>query len=193
MVTLLTIFLVLVIFGVAFSFMPVLPGPPFVIAGLMLIPLWPDMVGRVDDLCWWVASSMAILGLVITVLDIASPYLAKLYEGVLGKSSRAAAIGSSVGLFLGVILSFVFACSGVAVPILAALPLPLVLITPFFGAMAGEASVQVSAGESPKARMSRILRSAFVQWLGLLTTLLLKAGYCMIAAPIGVWLILRAW
>ena len=193
MAVLLTIFVILVLMGVGFSFMPVLPGPPFAILGIMLIPLWPELAGRVDDLSWWVAGSLAMLGLVITVVDIASPYLAKLYEGVLGKSSRPAAIGSAVGLFLGVVLSLVSACSGVAIPVLAALPLPLVLVTPFLGAMAGEASVNGPTTESSKARMSRIVRSAFVQWLGLLTTILLKAGYCMLVLPVGVWLIIRMW
>ena len=193
MAVLLTIFVILVLMGVGFSFMPVLPGPPFAILGIMLIPLWPELAGRVDDLTWWVAGSLAMLGLVITVVDIASPYLAKLYEGVLGKSSRPAAIGSAVGLFLGVVLSLVSACSGVAIPILAALPLPLVLVTPFLGAMVGEASVAGPTTESSKARMGRIVRSAFVQWLGLLTTILLKAGYCMLVLPVGVWMILRMW
>jgi uncharacterized protein YqgC (DUF456 family) len=193
MAVLLTIFVILVLMGVGFSFIPVLPGPPFAILGIMLIPLWPELAGRVDDLSWWVAGSLAMLGLVITVVDIASPYLAKLYEGVLGKSSRPAAIGAAVGLFLGVVLSLISACSGVAIPVLAALPLPLVLITPFVGAMAGEASVTGPMAESPKARMGRIVRSAFVQWLGLLTTILLKAGYCMLVLPVGVWMIIRMW
>ena len=193
MALLLGIFVVLVILAVGFSFMPVLPGPPFAITAIMLIPFWPDMAPSVDQTTWWVAGTVAALGLIITVIDFASPYLAKLYEGVLGKSSRRAAIGSAVGLFTGVVLSFVSACSGVAIPVLAALPIPLVLITPFFGAMAGEASGRGPAGESSKARMNRILRSAFVQWLGLLTTIVLKAGYCIMVLPIGVWLIARAW
>jgi hypothetical protein len=193
MALLLGIFVVLVILAVGFSFMPVLPGPPFAITAIMLIPFWPDMAPSVDQTTWWVAGTVAALGLIITVIDFASPYLAKLYEGVLGKSSRRAAIGSAVGLFTGVVLSFVSACSGVAIPVLAALPIPLVLITPLFGAMAGEASVRGPAGESSKARMNRILRSAFVQWLGLLTTIVLKAGYCIMVLPIGVWLIARAW
>ena len=142
MALLLGIFVVLVILAVGFSFMPVLPGPPFAITAIMLIPFWPDMAPSVDQTTWWVAGTVAALGLIITVIDFASPYLAKLYEGVLGKSSRRAAIGSAVGLFTGVVLSFVSACSGVAIPVLAALPIPLVLITPLFGAMAGEASVR---------------------------------------------------
>ena len=110
-----------------------------------------------------------------------------------GKSSRRAAIGSAVGLFVGVLLSLVTGCSGVAIPILAALPLPLVLITPFFGALAGEATVVGPPGETGRERTQRLVRSAFVQWLGLLTTIVLKAGYCMLVLPVGCWLIARAW
>ena len=193
MTTLLVLFVILVILAVTFSFMPVLPGPPFAILGIMLIPFWPEMSGRVDQLTWWVASSTAALGLIITVIDFASPYLAKLYEGVLGKSSRRAAIGSAVGLFMGVMLSFLSGCFGVAIPILAALPIPLVLVTPFLGALMGESLEAGPPNETAKDRNARIVRSAFVQWLGLLTTIVLKAGYCLLVLPIGVWLIARAW
>ena len=77
MALLLGIFVVLVILAVGFSFMPVLPGPPFAIAAIMLIPFWPDMAPSVDQTTWWVAGTVAALGLIITVIDFASPYLAK--------------------------------------------------------------------------------------------------------------------
>ena len=193
MTLLLIAFVTLCIVAVIFSLMPVLPGPPFAMIAIMMIPFWPDLAVEPDQLMWWVSGSTAVLGLVITIIDIAAPYLAKLYEGVLGKSSRRAAIGSAVGLFVGVLLSLISACSGVAIPILAALPLPLVLVTPFFGALAGEATVSGPPGESGRDRSRRLIRSAFVQWLGLLTTIVLKAGYCMFVLPVGCWLIARAW
>jgi uncharacterized protein YqgC (DUF456 family) len=193
MTALLIVFLTLCLVAVIFSLMPVLPGPPFAMIAIMLIPFWPELSAEPDQLTWWVSGTVAALGLVITIIDIAAPYLAKLYEGVLGKSSRRAAIGSAVGLFLGVLLSLASGCFGIAVPILAALPLPLVLITPFFGALAGEATVDGPPGESGRERSRRLLRSAFVQWLGLLTTIVLKAGYCLLVLPVGCWLIARAW
>jgi len=193
MTLLLVAFVTLCIMAVVFSLMPVLPGPPFAMIAIMMIPFWPDLAVEPDQVMWWVSGSMAVLGLVITIIDIAAPYLAKLYEGVLGKSSRRAAIGSAVGLFVGVLLSLISACSGVAIPILAALPLPLVLVTPFFGALAGEATVTGPPGELGRDRTRRLVRSAFVQWLGLLTTIVLKAGYCMLVLPVGCWLIARAW
>ena len=190
---LLGIFLGLVCLGVTFSFVPVLPGPPFAILAMMLIPFWPDLPNPVDDTTWWVCISMAAVGVVITVIDFAAPWLAKIFEGVLGESSRAAAIGSFVGLFVGIMMSILTACFGVTIPFLAALPIPLMLITPFVGAVLGEMTVSGPVGELPQARSQRVIRSAFVQWLGLLTTIMLKAVYCLCIAPIGVWLIWRNW
>ena len=188
---LLFIFLLLVGIGITFSFMPVLPGPPFVILALLLIPFWPEHAGPVDDLTWWVALSMAGLGLVITIIDFAAPWLAKMFEGILGESSRSAAIGSFVGLIFGIMMSIAMACLGITIPFLAALPIPLMLITPFFGALLGEMTVTPPVEETASERSQRLVRSAFVQWLGLLTTIMLKVVYGLIAVPVGVWLIWR--
>ena len=190
---LLFVFLLLVGIGITFSFMPVLPGPPFVILALLLIPFWPEHAGPVDGLTWWVALSMAGLGLVITIIDFAAPWLAKMFEGVLGESSRPAAIGSFVGLIFGIMMSIAMACLGITIPFLAALPIPLMLITPFFGALLGEMTVSPPVEETASERSQRLVRSAFVQWLGLLTTIMLKVVYGLVAVPVGVWLIWRNW
>jgi uncharacterized protein YqgC (DUF456 family) len=193
MAILLAVFLSLTVMAVMFSAVPVLPGPPFAVVAILLIPFWPEMAAHTDDLTWWVAGTVAAVGLVIAVIDLASPWLAKLYEGVLGKSSRGAAIGSVVGLMVGLTLSIVTGCFGIAIPFLAALPVPLMLATPFVGALIGESMVEAPEGEQKSDRSSRILRSAFVQWLGLLTTIVLKVGYCLLVMPIGLWLIARSW
>ena len=185
------IFSLVAIMGTVFSVVPVLPGPPFAIVAILLVPLVPLTTGPVDDLTWWVTGTVAALGVLITVIDLAAPWLAKLFEGTIGKSSRQAAIGSIIGLFVGVVLSLGSGCFGIALPILAALPVPLILITPYVGALAGESMVSGPDGETPRERNSRVLRSAFVQWLGLLTTIVLKVGYCIMVVPIGVWLIVR--
>ena len=80
---LLGIFLGLVCLGVTFSFVPVLPGPPFAILAIMIIPFWPDPPSIVDETTWWVCIAMAVVGVVITVIDFAAPWLAKIFEGVL--------------------------------------------------------------------------------------------------------------
>ena len=190
---LLVLFLCLVCLGVTFSFMPVLPGPPFAILAMLLIPFWPAHAMDVDDLTWWVALAVAGVGVVITIIDFAAPWLAKIFEGVLGESSRAAAIGSFVGLLIGIMSSITMGCMGITIPFLAALPIPLMLITPFFGALLGEMTVAGPVGETASERSQRLVRSAFVQWLGLLTTIMLKVMYCLAAAPVGVWLIWRNW
>ena len=190
---LLAIFLGLVCLGVTFSLAPVLPGPPFAILAILLIPFWPEHAVAVDDTTWWVAIAVAAVGVVITVIDFAAPWLAKIFESVLGESSRPAAIGSFIGLFMGVMMSIIMGCFGITVPFLAALPVPLMLITPFFGALLGEWTVAGPVGELPSERNQRLFRSAFVQWMGLLTTIILKVIYCLVVAPIGVWLIWRNW
>ncbi len=188
---LLATFLVLVMLAVTFSVVPVLPGPPFAVAAMILIPTWPWHGLVADDFTWWVAIGTAVLGVIITIIDFASPVLAKLFEGVLGKSSRAAAFGSVFGLFGGLVLSVLAGCFGIAAPFLAALPVPIMMVTPFIGAMIGEYFNTVEALETGKETLARCAKSAFVQWLGLLTTIMLKAGYCLLTIPIGVWLIIR--
>lgn len=193
MFELLIVFSLLAIMGVLFSTVPVFPGPPFAIAAIMVVPLWPGQPQTVDQLTWAVSASVAVLGLLITVIDFASPWLAKMFEGTLGKSSRSAAIGSIVGLFIGLILSVASGCFGVVIPALATLPIPLILVTPFFGAVLGESFAPTPDGELHHERSGRILRSAFVQWLGLLTTIVLKVGYALFVMPVGIWLIIRNW
>jgi len=185
------VFAVLALAGIVFSALPLLPGPPFAVVAVLLIPVVPLATGPVDDITWWVSGILVALGVVITVIDIAAPWLAKLFEGTIGQSSRPAALGSIVGLFAGIVLSIASGCFGIAIPVLVALPLPLILVTPFIGALVGESTVTGPSGESPRERNSRILRSAFVQWLGLLTTIVLKVGYCLMVIPIGIWLIVR--
>ncbi len=177
--------------GILFSVLPLLPGPPFALLAVLLIPVVPLTAGQVDDVTWWVSGLMVALGFAITVIDIAAPWLAKLFEGTIGQSSRPAALGSVVGLFGGIVLSIASGCFGVAVPVLVALPIPLILVTPFLGALAGESTVSGPPGETPQERNRRILRSALVQWLGLLTTMVLKVVYCLLVIPVGIWLIVR--
>jgi uncharacterized protein YqgC (DUF456 family) len=193
MFELLIVFSLLAIMGVLFSTLPVLPGPPFAIAAIMVVPLWPGQPQTVDNLTWVVSASVCALGLLITIIDFAAPWLAKMFEGTLGKSSRAAAIGSIVGLVVGIILSVASGCFGLVIPALAALPVPLILVTPFFGAVLGESFAEPPDGELQHERSGRVFRSAFVQWLGLLTTIVLKVGYALFVMPVGIWLIIRNW
>ncbi len=185
-------FILLVLIGIGFSLVPGVPGPPFAAAGILLIPLMPP-AGTADRLSWIVAGAVALLGLIVTVIDLCSPWLAKLFEGALGKSSRKAGVGSVVGLIVGIMGSTAAGCAGVAVPVAAAIPIPLVLITPFVGACIGELIEEVPASETETERWQRVLLSGLVQWLGLLTTVFLKVGYCLCVLPIGGVMIWRLW
>ena len=71
MTVLLIAFVTLCLMAVVFSLMPS-PGPPFAMVAIMMIPFWPDLAVEPDQLMWWV-STMAALGLVITIIDIAAP------------------------------------------------------------------------------------------------------------------------
>ena len=73
MTVLLIAFVTLCLMAVVFSLMPILPGPPFAMVAIMMIPFWPDLAVEPDQLMWWVSGSMAALGLVITIIDIAAP------------------------------------------------------------------------------------------------------------------------
>jgi uncharacterized protein YqgC (DUF456 family) len=185
-------FILLVLIGIGFSLVPGVPGPPFAAAGVMLIPLFPP-TGAADRTTWIIAGATALAGLVVMVIDICAPLLAKFFEGALGKSSRKAGVGSVVGLVVGIMASTVAGCTGIAVPIAAVIPIPLVLITPFIGACIGEMIEEAPKPETETQRWQRVFMSGLVQWLGLMTTVFLKVGYCLLVLPIGGVLIYRLW
>ena len=105
----------LVIIGLAGTLLPVLPGVPFVFAGLLLAA-WADGFQRVG------AITLVILGL-LTALAMAADFAASAFGAKkMGASPRAvmgATIGAVVGIFFG---------------------LPGLVLGPFVGAVAGELS-----------------------------------------------------
>ena len=107
----------LVLAGVVGSVLPALPGPPLVLAGLLLLA-WMDDFSRVGGV------TVAVL-VVLTALTYAVDFTASaLGAKRVGASRRAimgALLGGLVGLFLG---------------------LPGVLLGPFVGAVVGEYTVQ---------------------------------------------------
>jgi hypothetical protein len=106
---------VLVLAGLAGTVLPVLPGVPFVFAGLLLAA-WADGFARVG------AVTLAVLGL-LTVLAVAADFAASaLGARKMGASPRGiagATVGAVVGIFFG---------------------LPGIVLGPFVGAVAGELS-----------------------------------------------------
>ena len=104
---------ILLVLGILGAVVPMLPGPPLSFIGLLLVH-WSGY-GEFTAVFLWVWAGITVA---VTVMDYFLPSLmAKQFGG-----SRAAAIGSFVGLVIGI---FVFPPFGM-------------ILGPFFGALAGE-------------------------------------------------------
>jgi len=104
---------ILLIAGLLGAVVPILPGPPLSYVGLLLVH-WSGF-GTFSTAFLWLWAGIAV---VVTVMDYFLPsLLAKQFGG-----SRAAAIGSFLGLLIGI---FFFPPWGM-------------IVGPFLGAMAGE-------------------------------------------------------
>ena len=104
---------ILLVFGILGAVVPMLPGPPLSFIGLLLMH-WSGY-GEFSSTFLWVWAGVTAA---VTVMDYFLPSLmAKQFGG-----SRAAAIGSFVGLVIGI---FVFPPYGM-------------ILGPFFGALVGE-------------------------------------------------------
>lgn len=103
----------LVAAGVAGTFLPVLPGSPLVLAGLILAA-WVDDFTRVG---WFTLSVLGLLTLLSLAVDVAATALGAKRVGASKRAVVGAALGTIVGLFFG---------------------LPGLLAGPFLGAMLGE-------------------------------------------------------
>ncbi|MCL2808970.1 MAG: DUF456 domain-containing protein [Treponema sp.] len=103
----------LLIVGILGSVLPILPGPPLSFIGLLLIN-WSGY-GSFSHVFLWVAAGIVIA---VTVMDYVLPaIMARKFGG-----SRAASIGSIIGLIIGI---FIFPPWGM-------------LAGPFLGALFGE-------------------------------------------------------
>jgi len=104
---------ILLVAGLLGAVIPVIPGPPLSFIGLLVFK-WSGY-GNISPVTLWIWAGIAVL---ITVMDYFLPsIMAKRFGG-----SRAASIGSMLGLLAGV---FIFAPWGM-------------IAGPFIGALAGE-------------------------------------------------------
>jgi uncharacterized protein YqgC (DUF456 family) len=112
-IVLIVLAFVLLVAGILGAFLPMLPGPPLSFIGLLLMK-WSGYGGFSSTFLWvWAGITVAV-----TIMDYFLPSLmAKRFGG-----SRAAAIGSFLGLLVGI---FFFPPWGM-------------IIGPFLGAFAGE-------------------------------------------------------
>jgi len=112
-IVLIVLAFVLLVAGILGAFLPMLPGPPLSFIGLLLMK-WSGYGGFSSTFLWvWAGITVAV-----TIMDYFLPSLmAKRFGG-----SRAAAIGSFLGLLVGI---FLFPPWGM-------------IIGPFLGAFVGE-------------------------------------------------------
>jgi uncharacterized protein YqgC (DUF456 family) len=138
MVLLILAFVLLAI-GLLGAVIPVLPGPPLSFIGLLLMQ-WSGY-GNFTSLFLWIWAGITVI---ITVLDYVLPsFFAKRFGG-----SRAASIGSFLGLVAGI---FLFPPWGM-------------IIGPFIGAFIGELIANRHAGKALKVAFGAFL--AFIAGSG---------------------------
>jgi uncharacterized protein YqgC (DUF456 family) len=131
----------LIVVGVAGTVLPALPGIPLVFAGL-LVGAWADDFQRVG---WVTLSVLGLLALASLAIDFAATALGAKRVGASRKAIVGAALGTLLGVFLGI---------------------PGLILGPFVGAVAGE---MLSHGE-----WRRATSAGAGTWVGLLFGTLAK-------------------
>jgi uncharacterized protein len=131
----------LIVVGVAGTVLPALPGIPLVFAGL-LVGAWADDFQRVG---WVTLSVLGLLALASLAIDFAATALGARRVGASRKAIVGAALGTLLGVFLGI---------------------PGLILGPFVGAVAGE---MLSHGE-----WRRATSAGAGTWVGLLFGTLAK-------------------
>jgi len=132
---------VLVVVGLAGAVLPALPGVPLVFAGL-LAAAWADDFQRVGVV------ALVVLGL-LTVLSFVIDFLATVLGAQRVGATKLALVGAALGTFIGLFLG-----------------LPGLILGPFAGAVIGEL---VSHGKVQQAT-----RAGIATWVGLLFGTLAK-------------------
>lgn len=131
----------LIVAGLAGTVLPALPGVPLVFAGL-LVGAWADDFQRVG---WVTLSVLGFLALASLAIDFAATAMGAKRVGASRKAIFGAAIGTLLGVFLGI---------------------PGLILGPFIGAVAGE---MLSHGE-----WRRATSAGAGTWVGLLFGTLAK-------------------
>ncbi|TDQ32373.1 DUF456 domain-containing protein [Zeaxanthinibacter enoshimensis] len=105
----------LILGGIAGSFLPVLPGPPLGWVGLLVLSLTKAIPAD-----WWLLSITGIVALAVFIIDYAIPVMGTRRFG----GSRAGMIGTTIGLLVSIFF-----------PVLGIFG---IVIWPFAGALVGE-------------------------------------------------------
>ena len=144
---------ILVVIGVAGTVLPALPGTPLVFGGLILAA-WADGFTRVG---WGTLVALGLLTALSFIAEFAAASLGTQRAG----ASRAAVVGATAGMIIGLFLG-----------------LPGILLGPFVGAAAGE----LAAGRG----IAQAGRAGAGAWVGLLLGTISKLALAFVM--IGVFL-----
>jgi len=132
--------ILLLLTGIAGSIIPVLPGPPISLAGLILLRFTrfvePDHLDSYKDLLW----IFAAIAVVVTILDFYVPVWGAKKFGSSKAGVWGAALGVLIGLFFGP---------------------PGLIIGPFLGAFVGELLVGKDQKASLKAGLGSLIGFLF--------------------------------
>lgn len=148
----------MVAIGVAGSILPALPGVPLVFAGL-LVAAWAGDFQRVGVVTLAALGALTVTSLAI---DFAATALGAKRVGATRYAILGAALGTAVGVFLGI---------------------PGLILGPFAGAVAGEL---LSHGQ-----LTQAARAGVATWVGLLFGTLAKLAlvFAMLGIFLAAWLL----
>lgn len=126
----------LIALGIAGLVLPMLPGAPLLLAGLV-VAAWAEGFEKVG---WGTLAAIGVLGLLGSFIDFAAGAFGAKRFG----ASRAGVVGAAVGALVGVFFG-----------------LPGVLLGPFVGAIAGELLARRHPQEAGRAGVGAALGLAF--------------------------------
>lgn len=149
---LIVVAIVLALIGIVGAIVPGIAGPPFSFAGLLVVSFVDGINYSTQFLV-----IMGIIGAIIFVLDYVVPVWGTKTLG----GTKAGIRGSTIGLILGLLITFFFPIGFIAI-----------LLGPFLGAYIGEKS----NGTDDKLAW----RSALGSFVGFLTGTFLKLVYAMV-------------
>jgi uncharacterized protein YqgC (DUF456 family) len=142
-VVLWTVAVILVIAGIVGIVLPALPGTILIFAGL-LVAAWADDFMRVGPL---MLALIAIIGIATYGVDFVATALGAKHLGASKRAMAGAALGTVLGLFLG---------------------LPGIIIGPFLGAIAGELTVHRD--------WKRVGKAGLAAWIGFIAGTAVKVA-----------------
>ena len=165
-IVLIIVAILLAIFGIIGSFLPVLPGPPLAFIGMAVMQF--TELGKFSENTLW---AYGLFALAITILDYFLPaFGTKKFGGTIRGTS-----GANWGVFIGVFAT--------ALPPFFALNL---LLFPFFGALIGE----LSGGRE----FNISLKAAFGSFLGFLLgtfTKVILSVVILVKISVNAWEIIK--